>query len=106
MPSKRRTKPAISTRNHGNVTQDHALTASWDPASKTPSSSTWPRVALPVPPTSSIPTVTAVGGGSGLAAAIITGHIQPGIIWPAVTLAVAGMAYDIAVRALNRPRRV
>lgn len=48
--------------------------------------------------------MTAVGGGSSLTAAIATGHVQPGIVWPAVTLAIAGMAYDIALRALHRHR--
>ncbi|WP_156110828.1 hypothetical protein [Streptomyces adustus] len=53
-----------------------------------------------------IPTVTAVGSGSGLTAAIATGHVQPGVVWPAVTLAIAGMAYDVACRAMHRMRRM
>ncbi|ELS57055.1 hypothetical protein STVIR_1910 [Streptomyces viridochromogenes Tue57] len=61
---------------------------------------------MPVPNMPVIPTVTAVGSGGGLTAAIATGHVQPGVVWPAVVLAVAGMAYDVAIRALNRPGRV
>ncbi|MCX4457428.1 hypothetical protein OG585_33145 [Streptomyces sp. NBC_01340] len=64
------------------------------------------RMELPVPKMPAIPTVTAVGSGGGLTAAIATGHVQPGVVWPAVVLAVAGMAYDVAIRALNGPRRV
>ncbi|MEU5279350.1 hypothetical protein AB0G87_23410 [Streptomyces asoensis] len=65
----------------------------------------WRRVGVPVPPASVVSTVSAVSGGSGLTAAIITGHVQPGVVWPAVTLVIAGMAYDVARQALHRGRR-
>ncbi|MFJ3641348.1 hypothetical protein ACIPRD_16525 [Streptomyces sp. NPDC090108] len=65
----------------------------------------WRRVGIPVPPVSAVSALTAAGGGSSLTAAIVTGHVQPGVVWPAVTLAIAGMAYDLACRALNRNRR-
>ncbi|MER6127859.1 hypothetical protein ABT173_35815 [Streptomyces sp. NPDC001795] len=58
-----------------------------------------------VPKMPTIPTVTAVGSGGGLTAAIATGHVQPGVVWPAVVLAIAGMAYDVALRIISRPRR-
>ncbi|MEU2556741.1 hypothetical protein ABZ589_34550 [Streptomyces sp. NPDC013313] len=104
MPSQRRTQRVIETRIGDNVTPGE-LTDRRYTGDDAPSRSAWNRVAVPVPPASAIPTVTAVGGGSSLTAAIITGHVQPGVIWPAVTLVIAGMAYDIAVRALNRPHR-
>lgn len=66
----------------------------------------WRRVGVPVPPVSVISTVSTVSGGSGLAIAIATGQVQPGVIWPTVTLVIAGMAYDIARQALHRNRRV
>ncbi|MGW1609816.1 hypothetical protein ACWCQZ_10525 [Streptomyces sp. NPDC002285] len=59
-----------------------------------------------MPKVPTIPTLTAVGSGGGLTAAIATGNVQPEVVWPAVVLAVAGMAYDVAIRALSRPRRV
>ncbi|MER7001270.1 hypothetical protein [Streptomyces sp. NPDC000410] len=105
MPSQRRTKRVIGTRIGDNVIPGYELTDRRYAGDDDPSRSAWNRVAVPVPPASAIPTVTAVGGGSGLTAAIITGHVQPGVIWPAVILVIAGMAYDVAVRALNRPRR-
>lgn len=105
MPSQRRTKRVIGTHVRDNVVPGYELTDLRSAGDDSPSRSTWNRVAVPVPPASAIPTVTAVGGGSSLTAAIITGHVQPGVIWPAVTLVIAGMAYDIAVRALNRPHR-
>ncbi|MGA5606149.1 hypothetical protein ACPCUF_34920 [Streptomyces griseoincarnatus] len=55
-----------------------------------------------VPKLPTIPTLTAVGSGGGLTAAIATGHVQPGVVWPAVVLAVAGMAYDVALRVISR----
>lgn len=58
-----------------------------------------------VPKLPTIPTLTAVGSGGGLTAAIATGHVQPGVVWPAVVLAVAGMAYDVALRVISRPKR-
>ncbi|MFJ3339149.1 hypothetical protein [Streptomyces sp. NPDC086766] len=61
-------------------------------------------VKMPKMPT--IPALTAVGSGGGLTAAIATGHVQPGVVWPAVVLAVAGMAYDVALRVISRPRQV
>lgn len=64
------------------------------------------RMEMPVPNMPAIPTVTALGSGGGLTAAIATGHVQPGVVWPAVILAIAGMAYDVAIRALSRPGRV
>ncbi|MFJ7075105.1 hypothetical protein [Streptomyces sp. NPDC098781] len=60
------------------------------------------RLEVPAPRLPAIPTITAVGSSGGLTAAIATGHVQPGVVWPAVALAIAGLAYDIAVRALNR----
>ncbi|MEU8458689.1 hypothetical protein [Streptomyces griseoaurantiacus] len=46
-----------------------------------------------------------MSGGSGLTIAIITGQVQPCVVWPTVTLVIAGMAYDVACRALHRGRR-
>ncbi|MFF9378830.1 hypothetical protein ACF1BB_30450 [Streptomyces griseoluteus] len=46
-----------------------------------------------------------MSGGSGLTAAIITGQVQASVVWPAVTLVIAGMAYDVARQALHRGRR-
>ncbi|WP_420031395.1 hypothetical protein ACN2WE_00265 [Streptomyces sp. cg28] len=66
----------------------------------------WRRVGLPVPPASAVTTVSAVGGGTGLTAAIVTGQVQPGIVWPTVTLTVAGMAYDLIRQAILRNRPV
>ncbi|WP_190047673.1 hypothetical protein [Streptomyces galilaeus] len=48
--------------------------------------------------------VSTVSGGAGLTAAIITGQVQPGVVWPAVTLVIASMAYDVARQALHRGR--
>jgi hypothetical protein len=59
------------------------------------------RVEIPAPKLPAIPTITAVGASGGLTAAIASGHVQPSVVWPAVTLAIAGMAYDVTVRALN-----
>lgn len=63
------------------------------------------RLDVPIPRFPTIPTLTAVGSGGGLTAAIATGHVQPVVVWPAVVLAIAGMAYDVALRALARERR-
>ncbi|WP_233644616.1 hypothetical protein [Streptomyces sp. BSE6.1] len=65
----------------------------------------WRRVGVPVPPASVISTVSALSGGSGLTAAIITGQVQASVVWPAVTLVIAGMVYDVARQALHRGRR-
>ncbi|MER5195007.1 hypothetical protein ACWD3J_21235 [Streptomyces sp. NPDC002755] len=62
------------------------------------------RLEVPAPRLPAIPTITAVGSSGGLTTAIATGHVQPGVVWPAVALAIAGLAYDVAIRALNRPR--
>jgi hypothetical protein len=63
-------------------------------------------VVVKMPKLPTIPTLTAVGSGGGLTAAIATGHVQPGVVWPAVVLAVAGMAYYVALRVISRPRKV
>jgi hypothetical protein len=63
------------------------------------------RLEMPAPKLPAIPTVTAVGGGGGLTAAIATGHVQASVVWPAVVLAIAGMAYDVAIRALASPKQ-
>ncbi|MFE1754230.1 hypothetical protein ACFW88_27425 [Streptomyces anandii] len=63
------------------------------------------RLEVPAIKLPKIASVTAVGSGGGLTAAIATGHVRLEVVWPAVALAVAGMAYDIAVRALDRTRR-
>lgn len=104
MSSQRRTEKNNERRNDSNVTPARKLEA--DPSA--PDSErrrTW-RVEVPAPKLPTIPTVTAVAGGGGMTAAIATGHVQPGVVWPAVTLAIAGMAYDVAIRALSRSRRV
>ncbi|MEW2289659.1 hypothetical protein [Streptomyces sp. NPDC047841] len=59
-------------------------------------------VVVKVPKLPTIPTLTAVGSGGGLTAAIATGHVQTGVVWPAVVLAVAGMAYDVSLRLISR----
>ncbi|MDQ0383214.1 hypothetical protein J2S54_000034 [Streptomyces sp. DSM 42143] len=102
MPSQRRTGKTAQRPNDGNLTPHDA--ASGDSTAAEGERRRMWRVEVPAPALPAIPTITAVVGGGGLTAAIATGHVQPGVGWPAVTLAIAGMAYDIAIRALNRPR--
>ncbi|MGW2612286.1 hypothetical protein ACWC4A_49690 [Streptomyces mirabilis] len=105
MPSQNRTKTNAQGRNDVNLTPERAADDGIaDAAEDTGRRRVW-RVELPAPKLPTIPTLTAVGSGGGLTAAIATGQVQPGVVWPAVVLAVAGMAYDVAIRALSRPRR-
>ncbi|MFJ4519010.1 hypothetical protein [Streptomyces sp. NPDC088816] len=103
MSSQRRTKENDERRNDINVTPARGSEADAS-APDSERRRTW-RVEIPAPKLPTIPTVTAVAGGGGLTAAISTGHVQPGVVWPAVTLAIADMAYDVAIRALSRPQR-
>ncbi|MEU8992893.1 hypothetical protein AB0C98_42055 [Streptomyces sp. NPDC048558] len=103
MPSQRRTDKTAQRPNDGNLTPPGAANGDSTTA-EGQRRRVW-RVEVPAPKLPAIPTITAVGGGGGLTAAIATGHVQPGVVWPAVTLAIAGMAYDVAIRALNRPRQ-
>ncbi|MEV8248383.1 hypothetical protein AB0R01_32100 [Streptomyces rochei] len=103
MPSQRRTDKTAQRQNDGNFTPPDAV--SNDSTTVEGERRRMWRVEVPAPKLPAIPTITAVGSGGGLTAAIATGHVQPGVVWPAVTLAIAGMAYDIAIRALNRPRQ-
>ncbi|TQL18215.1 hypothetical protein FBY37_0108 [Streptomyces sp. SLBN-134] len=103
MPSQRPTNKTPQRPNAGNLTPPGA--AIGDSTSAEGGRRRVWRVEVPAPKLPAIPTITAVGGGGGLTAAIATGHIQPSVVWPAVTLAIAGMAYDVAIRALNRPRQ-
>lgn len=108
MPSQSRTDLADGDQEPGNMREQREsapVHGDGDGGADEPRR-TGRRVGVPVPPISAVPAVTAVGGGTGLTAAIATGHVQPGVVWPAVTLAVAGLAYDVACRALNRPRRI
>ncbi|MEV4921364.1 hypothetical protein [Streptomyces roseoverticillatus] len=103
MPAQRPTKPNAQHQNDINLTlSGNAVDVGT--ATDGEHRRVW-RVEVPSPKMPAIPTITAVGSGGGLTAAIATGHVQPGVVWPAVVLAVAGMAYDVAIRALNRPSR-
>ncbi|MFJ4784518.1 hypothetical protein [Streptomyces sp. NPDC088794] len=101
MPSQRDTKKSPPGGNAANFTRERD-SASDVRILDAGRRSVW-RLEVPAPRLPAIPTITAVGSSGGLATAIATGHVQPGVVWPAVALAIAGLAYDIAIRALNRP---